>query len=78
MGIGGIWAALPISLAIGHSFAGCAFVGHELLHGSVVRGRRARLTIGWLCFLPFTLSPRLWVAWHNEVHHGTTMRVHVP
>ncbi|HEY7956480.1 MAG TPA: fatty acid desaturase [Polyangia bacterium] len=76
-GVGGLWAALPISLLIGHSFAGCAFVGHELLHGSVVRGRRARLTIGWLCFLPFTLSPRLWVAWHNEVHHGNTMRVDI-
>jgi fatty acid desaturase len=29
--------------------------------------------VGWICFLPFTLSPRLWVAWHNKTHHGHTM-----
>jgi fatty acid desaturase len=72
-GWGGFWAAPFWSLAIGQAFAGCAFVGHETLHGAVVRGRLARHAVGWLCFLPFTLSPRLWVAWHNKVHHGHTM-----
>jgi len=68
------WLAAPFwSLAIGHSFAGCAFVGHETMHGAVVRGRRLRYAVGWICFLPFALSPRLWVAWHNKVHHGHTM-----
>lgn len=70
---GGGWAALPWSLLIGHSFAGAAFVGHETLHGAVVRGRVARLVVGWLSFLPFALSPRLWVAWHNKTHHAHTM-----
>ncbi len=72
-GIGGPWVAPLWSLVIGHSFAGCAFVGHETLHGAVVRERTVRHLIGWLCFLPFSLSPRLWVAWHNKVHHGNTM-----
>jgi fatty acid desaturase len=45
-----------------------------VLHGAVVRSPRLRLAIGWLCFLPFTLSPRLWIAWHNRVHHGNTMK----
>jgi fatty acid desaturase len=68
------WLLAPFwSLAIGHSFAGCAFVGHETMHGAVVRARRLRYAVGWLCFLPFSLSPRLWVAWHNKVHHGHTM-----
>src|SRR5262249_3810472 len=62
---------------IGSSFAGMAFVGHEVLHGAVVRHAGARTLIGWLCFLPFTLSPRLWVAWHNRVHHGHTMEAGV-
>ena len=70
---GGCWAMPGYALLIGHSFAGAAFVGHETLHGAVVRARGARNLIGWLCFLPFTLSPRLWVAWHNKTHHAHTM-----
>ena len=71
--VGGWWAAPLFALVIGHSFAGAAFVGHETLHGAVVRHRGARHLVGWLCFLPFTLSPRLWVAWHNKTHHAHTM-----
>ncbi|MCU1283315.1 MAG: fatty acid desaturase, partial [bacterium] len=70
---GGMWAAPLYALAIGHSFAGAAFVGHETLHGAVIRQRGVRQLIGWLCFMPFTLSPRLWVAWHNKTHHAHTM-----
>jgi fatty acid desaturase len=72
-GIGGWWAAPLWSLLIGHSFAGAAFVGHETLHGCVVRHRGFRYVVGWICFLPFTLAPRLWIAWHNKTHHGNTM-----
>ncbi|MCU1278345.1 MAG: fatty acid desaturase, partial [bacterium] len=71
--VGGWWAAPLFALVVGHSFAGAAFVGHETLHGAVIRHRGARNLIGWLCFLPFTLSPRLWVAWHNKTHHAHTM-----
>lgn len=77
LGWGGLVAAPFFSLLIGHAFAGCAFVGHETMHGAVVRHRRLRHAIGWLCFLPFTLSPRLWHAWHNRVHHGHTGEVGV-
>jgi fatty acid desaturase len=67
------WPLIPLlSLAIGGSFAGLTFIAHEALHGSIVRGRRLRTFVGWLGFLPFTVSPRLWVAWHNRVHHGHT------
>jgi fatty acid desaturase len=72
-GWGGWWAAPLYALVIGHSFAGCAFVGHETLHGAVLRNRFGRALVGWISFLPFTLSPRLWVAWHNKTHHGHTM-----
>src|SRR5262249_22466798 len=51
--------------------------GHEVMHGATVRARGLRHAIGWICFLPFTLSPRLWVRWHNQVHHGHTMEVGV-
>jgi fatty acid desaturase len=72
-GWGGPWALVGWSLLIGHSFAGCAFVGHETLHGAVVRAAWLRNAIGWVCFLPFVLSPRLWIEWHNKTHHGHTM-----
>jgi fatty acid desaturase len=72
-GWGGLWAAPLWSILIGHSFAGAAFVGHETMHGAVVRSLWARQIIGWFCFAPFVLSPRLWVAWHNKTHHGHTM-----
>jgi fatty acid desaturase len=67
------WPVLPIlSLIIGMSFAGLAFVAHEALHGAIVRNRALRYGVGWFGFLPFVVSPRLWIAWHNRVHHGHT------
>ncbi|HET7503593.1 MAG TPA: fatty acid desaturase [Kofleriaceae bacterium] len=72
--IAGGWIPYPLvpvlSLLIGASFAGLTFVGHETIHGGIVRGRTARWIVGWICFLPFTLSPRLWAAWHDRVHHA--------
>ncbi len=67
------WLVAPLSsLVIGISFAGLTFLGHETLHGAIVRGPRLRYVVGWLGFLPFVVSPRLWMAWHNRVHHGNT------
>src|SRR5213078_5422333 len=72
--IAGGWIPYPLvpllSLVIGTSFAGLTFVAHEAIHGAIVRGRTARWIVGWLGFLPFTLSPRLWSAWHDRVHHA--------
>jgi fatty acid desaturase len=68
---GVVWWLVPLlSSCIGMSFAGLTFLAHETLHGSVVRGRRLRQVVGWLGFSPFCVSPRLWSAWHNRVHHG--------
>lgn len=64
------WTWPFASLVIGCSLGGITFLGHETLHGGVVRGRLAIRVIGWICFLPFTLSPTLWTAWHNRVHHN--------
>ena len=69
------WPLLPISSAIiGMSFAGLTFLAHETLHGAVVRGALLRQLVGFIGFLPFVVSPRLWHAWHNRVHHGNTQR----
>src|SRR3569623_1311783 len=37
------WFAVPVlPLVIGAAFAGLTFVGHELLHGAIIGGARAR------------------------------------
>jgi fatty acid desaturase len=65
-----LWLRPFVAVLIGASFAGLTFVAHETLHGAVVRHRGVRRAIGWVGFLPFAVSPRLWEAWHNGVHHG--------
>ena len=72
-----VWSFPLASLGIGASFAGLVFLGHETLHGAVVRGKRARYLVGFVTFLPFVVSPRLWTAWHNRVHHGNANRAGV-
>ncbi len=65
------WPVVPLlSLVIGGAFACLTFVAHEGLHGGIVRGKRAKHLVGWIGFMPFMLSPRLWVAWHDRVHHA--------
>lgn len=74
------WPLIPLaSVVIGMSFGGLMFLGHEVLHGAVVRGRWnwLRPIVGWICFAPFALSQQLWVVWHNRVHHANTNRLDV-
>ena len=67
------WLLAPfVSVLVGMSFAGLTFVGHEALHGAMLRGSLPQRVVGWFGFLPFVVSPRLWLAWHNRVHHGNT------
>jgi fatty acid desaturase len=67
------WPLVPVaSLAIGGSFACLTFVAHEALHGGIVRGKRLQYLVGWFGFVPFLVSPRLWIAWHNRDHHANT------
>ena len=67
------WFLWPVaSLVIGISMSGTTFLGHEAMHGGVVKGKLAIRALGWFCFLPFQLAPTLWTAWHNRVHHNHT------
>lgn len=68
---GALWPVA--SLVIGVAMAFVALLGHEVLHGSVVRGRIAIRLFGWICMLPFMVSPTLWTNWHNRVHHTHAM-----
>jgi HAD superfamily hydrolase (TIGR01490 family) len=71
----GLALSALLSLVMGLSFAGLAFVGHEALHGALAKNARVRYVVGFFGFLPFCLSPRLWIAWHNRVHHAHTNEV---
>lgn len=86
------WAAVPIglvwvldlpiavnfslSLLIGMGFAGLGFLGHEILHGSVVRTAWLRDLLGAIAFGQFMLGPKLWRKWHNMEHHAHTQDEH--
>jgi fatty acid desaturase len=72
------FVAPVLSIVIGCVFACLTFVAHEALHGGIVRGKLAKSIVGWLGFLPFAVSPRLWVAWHGRVHHATANFVDDP
>ena len=73
------WPVVPlVSIVIGVSFGCLTFVAHEGLHGGIVRGKRAKYVIGWIGFSPFAVSPRLWVAWHDRVHHANANMTNDP
>jgi fatty acid desaturase len=67
------WIAMPVvSIVLGVTFGLMTFVAHELLHGGIVRNKTVQHVVGWFAFMPFALSPRLWIAWHNGNHHANT------
>ncbi|WP_073021067.1 fatty acid desaturase family protein [Clostridium intestinale] len=63
---------LAIALILGFSFGSMGFLGHEILHGTVVRNKWLRNFLGGIAFLPLSVGPRLWVKWHNLNHHAHT------
>ena len=63
---------LLISGVIGMSFAGMGFLGHEILHGTVVKKPWLRNTLGAIAFWPLSTGPQLWRKWHNMTHHVHT------
>lgn len=64
--------SLIISLVLGFSFSSIGFLGHEILHGTVVRRPWLRNFLGGVAFLPLSVGPILWIKWHNMSHHGNT------
>ncbi|WP_243387167.1 fatty acid desaturase family protein [Bacillus kexueae] len=66
-----IWSLL-ISIVLGFSFAALGFLGHEILHGTVVRKPWVRDILGAIAFWPLCTGPKLWRKWHNVNHHVHT------
>lgn len=63
---------LIFSLVLGFSFASMGLLGHEILHGTVVRTPWLRNLLGGIAFGPLSVSSRLWIKWHNTTHHAHT------
>jgi fatty acid desaturase len=70
------WVNSFIAIAIGLSFAGMCFLGHEILHGTVVRKPFVRDFLGGIAFSPIGIGPKLWRKWHNMTHHVHTQHEH--
>jgi fatty acid desaturase len=64
------YLALGAALIAGHSWACLSFLAHETLHHAVVRNRLIERLVGYCGLGIYCLSPALWVAWHNQAHHG--------
>ena len=63
---------LPLSILMGVCLGGNTFLGHEILHGSIVKNRKLQTLLGFIGFTPFLISPTYWRFWHNTLHHGNT------
>ncbi len=63
---------LLCGIAIGMMTGGCALLAHEVLHGSIVKGKNLQDALGFILFGPFLMSPTYWRFWHNNLHHGNT------
>jgi fatty acid desaturase len=66
------YVALACAVVAGHSWGCLGFLAHEALHHAVVRNRALEKLVGYAGFGIYGLSPTLWVAWHNQAHHGHT------
>ncbi|MDC3424638.1 acyl-CoA desaturase [Aquibacillus sp. 3ASR75-11] len=65
---------LLLSIPIGLSFAALGFLGHEILHGTVIRKGWIRNLLGAIAFWPLSTSPQIWRKWHNATHHVHTQQ----
>lgn len=63
---------LFLSITMGVFIGGGAFLGHEILHGAIVKGKKLQNFLGFFGFAPFLISPSYWRFWHNSLHHGNT------
>jgi len=66
------YAALLCAVVAGHSWGCLGFVAHEALHHALTRDRSLQKLVGYFGFGLYCLSPTLWIAWHNQAHHGNT------
>ncbi|MFM7547340.1 MAG: fatty acid desaturase family protein [Cyanobacteriota bacterium] len=63
---------LPFALVMTNAVVVLLFATHDLLHGSAIRGQRARRWVGLLGLAVLWMPPTLRQAVHNRQHHNNT------
>jgi fatty acid desaturase len=58
------------AIVIGHSLSCFGFIGHEMSHNSIVRGRALKYALLMWSFGLNFISPSMWNRLHNDAHHG--------
>ncbi len=65
---------LSLGLFAGYCWGVNGLMGHELMHGNIVRNKTVQNFFGFFCFLPFMISSTFWKYWHNYLHHSHTQK----
>lgn len=73
----GLWGEsailrLAMGAVIGNSLGTLGFLGHEILHGTVIQSGAWMRFFGGLCMLHWGIPPAVWIARHNGIHHRAT------
>ncbi|NJM09540.1 MAG: hypothetical protein HC883_01170 [Bdellovibrionaceae bacterium] len=66
---------LLCGIVIGICTGNMAFIGHELLHGTIVKNQKLQDIIFLFGVAPFFLSPTYWRFSHNRLHHGHSQKL---
>jgi len=66
------WALLLVALMAGHAHLCVGLSGHDLSHGTIVRGKRLRYALELLVWGTNATCPTAWVKNHNQTHHRET------
>jgi len=75
LGCGALFRGLPSSwgllfaILVGHSISCIAFLGHDLSHNSVVRGKRLRFVVERITWAFVLMPATIWIRDHNHMHH---------
>lgn len=65
-------ARIALACVLGNSLATLGFLGHEIIHGTVVKSRKLILLLGSICMVHWGLYAKAWMCWHNREHHHKT------
>ncbi|MGB3616049.1 MAG: fatty acid desaturase [Elainellaceae cyanobacterium] len=73
-----IWLYLPFAIFMGNAVIVLLFVGHDLMHGSVIRNGLVIKLVTLFSQAILWMPPTLWKTLHNRVHHSNTNAVADP
>lgn len=67
-----LWLYLPLTVIMGNSVVVLLFSSHDLMHSAVIKNPKLKRIISILGLAMLWMTPTLWKAVHNRVHHNKT------